>query len=363
MKKIFVENNILKNIICKKSVDNGIITKRIFGVTLQYVHGRIYQPYISILKYIKNYLDFSVDEMISDFEIKSKIKDVSSEEYCKDLKNYLKIIDNFNPSMLKPCTGSLRKVQLSELEFTKEIIADIEKNTDIKPFMDDGTLLGAVRHKGFIPWDDDMDFSLMRSDFDKLEKYFESKYLRIDISQWSLDVYDFQKTLKETLDKYPNQIFFFRRNTSMKIFRGTSKKYCFCDFFPLDYYDDYLNIEQLRNYAEEIHDKLTDRTKTFCEVMAFQKKELETNNLTVSDSNNIQVGLDNYDFIFYTMKGMRRKTDIFPLQKIAFEDTEFWAPNNPHEYLKTLFNNYNRIPYNVKIGGHIQIENEGEILR
>ena len=354
MKKIFVENDILKNAICKKSVDNGIITKRIFGVTFQYVHGRIYQPYISILKYIKSYLDFSVDEMISDFETKSKIKNISSEVYNADLKKYLKIVNDFNPSILKPCAGSLRKVQLSELEFAKEIITDIEKNTDIKPFMDDGTLLGAVRHKGFIPWDDDMDFSLMRSDFDKLEKYFENKYLCVDISQWPLKGLAFKNKLNETLDKYSNQIFFFRRNTSMKIFRGTSKSYCFCDFFPLDYYDDYLNIGQLRNYALEIRDKLFDETKTFFEVMEFQKNELKTNNLTVSDSNNIQVGLDNYDFIFYTMKGMRRKTDIFPLKNLVFEDTEFWAPNNPHEYLKTLFNNYNRIPYNVKIAGHMQ---------
>ena len=85
MKKIFVENNIFKNVICKKSIDKGIITKRILGITLQYVHGRIYQPYVSILKYIKNYLDFSVNEMISDFETKSQIKDISSEVYNTDL--------------------------------------------------------------------------------------------------------------------------------------------------------------------------------------------------------------------------------------------------------------------------------------
>ena len=110
----------------------------------------------------------------------------------------------------------------------------------------------------------------------------------------------------------------------------------------------------MQNYAKDIRNKLSDTTKTFCEVMEFRKNELKTNNLTVPDSNNIQARLDNYDFIFYTMKGMRRKADIFPLKKLAFEDTEFWAPNNPHEYLKTLFDNYNRIPYNVKIAGHMQ---------
>jgi lipopolysaccharide cholinephosphotransferase len=52
------------------------------------------------------------------------------------------------------------------------------------------------------------------------------------------------------------------------------------------------------------------------------------------------------------MKEIRRKSDIYPLQKIKFEDTEFYAPKNPHEYLKTIFNFYNQIPLNVKIANH-----------
>ena len=54
---------------------------------------------------------------------------------------------------------SLREIQLYELKIAKELKRVCEAN-NIDYFMDDGTLLGAVRHGGFIPWDDDMDFGM-----------------------------------------------------------------------------------------------------------------------------------------------------------------------------------------------------------
>lgn len=362
MRKIYIEKDVLKKFLCKKLVQDNIVTKRILGVSLGYVHGSVYEQFISILKYIEPYLEQSIEEVVTDFKNKISQKYVSSDIYAKDLVKYQDIINNFDPSVLKPSEGEIREIQLKELEFAKKIIDDIEQNTDIHPFMDDGTLLGAVRHKGFIPWDDDIDFSLMREDFEQLEKYFQSKYIQIDISKWHLAAKSFDEELRKTFEKYPNQIFFLRRNTSMKVFQGVADNYCFCDFFPLDYYDEFLNVEMLQKYADKVRDAVSDVKKTFAEVMELQKQERLNNNLVKQESNNIQVGIDNFDFIFYTMKGMRRKSDIFPLRKMKFEYTEFWAPNNCHEYLKTLFNNYNKIPSNVKIASHQQVDNSPECL-
>ena len=73
---------------------------------------------------------------------------------------------------LKPATGELRQQQLRLLDFAKEFLHWVEP-LKIKPFLSGGNLLGALRHHGFIPWDDDMDFYLMRSDYEKLIKWCE----------------------------------------------------------------------------------------------------------------------------------------------------------------------------------------------
>ena len=60
----------------------------------------------------------------------------------------------------------LRKVQLTQLEIAKEIRRVCDEN-HISYFLCDGTLLGAVRHGGFIPWDDDMDLGMLRADYER----------------------------------------------------------------------------------------------------------------------------------------------------------------------------------------------------
>lgn len=64
-------------------------------------------------------------------------------------------------------SAKLKKIWAVELDLLKQLL-DVCKKHNIKIQVFAGTLLGAIRHKGFIPWDDDMDVAMSREDFDKL---------------------------------------------------------------------------------------------------------------------------------------------------------------------------------------------------
>ena len=66
---------------------------------------------------------------------------------------------------------TMNEVQKGALEVLKKI-DEVCKKLDLRYFLAYGTLIGAIRHKGFIPWDDDIDIMMPRKDYDILIKYF-----------------------------------------------------------------------------------------------------------------------------------------------------------------------------------------------
>ena len=77
----------------------------------------------------------------------------------------------------------MTEVQKKELEVLKEVIKIIEKH-DLRYFAVGGTCLGAIRHHGFIPWDDDVDIAMPREDYElfrtKLYKELPAKFKKLD---------------------------------------------------------------------------------------------------------------------------------------------------------------------------------------
>ena len=83
----------------------------------------------------------------------------------------------------------MRKLTLDEYKaVVRDVlfkIDDICRENGLTYFLDSGTLLGAVRHKGFIPWDDDIDIAMFREDYNRLADIIQNghyglNFLRIE---------------------------------------------------------------------------------------------------------------------------------------------------------------------------------------
>lgn len=123
---------------------------------------------------------------------------------------------------------TLRKVQLAQLEIFKQV-QKIAKKHGITVFLAYGTLLGAVRHKGFIPWDDDLDLFVLRHEYDRL-----LDALRTELADpYFLQCYDVDPQYWQGFAKVRKKGTLYKEQATSKL--DDSKCGIWIDIFPLDY--------------------------------------------------------------------------------------------------------------------------------
>ncbi|MBQ0070734.1 MAG: LicD family protein [Spirochaetales bacterium] len=231
---------------------------------------------------------------------------------------------------LPPAEGALREFQLIQAR-TLSITADVCEKHNIPYFILFGTSLGAVRGKGFIPWDDDIDIGMMRSDYLKFKEAIKDNAFIEVVEKWNLDsFYRLPKILV----------------------KGITHKVA-VDIFLYDYLDEKCDPESIWKRQMASRQKLMDElselrlyvpSMTTTEVIpsaSIEKKAgeaVEKYNkefgVQREDGDTIVWGIDNLTATGVVRESVYEKSDFFPLKKVVFEGREYLTPRNDLKLLE-----------------------------
>lgn len=311
-------------------------TKENFGFILNLYKGK-YQSKIQLFNIftiatISNYSETRNLITILGFKIKIAKREIAKERQENVFYQYKK--DKIDITKVPPAQGLLRDIQLANLALLKELAYVCEKN-NFKYILDAGTLLGAVRHTGFIPWDDDIDILMFREDYEKFVSAFKNTTRNSDIYA------EYHR------DKDTNSQYFIKIKHKKCPFLGV-------DIFPLDTYGKHLSLkEQLK------------ATNKICKILKHLKKEINPNisnketktilTKTMKEKILLSSANENGDFVYgvdfaHKLKNWFLDRDIvLPLRKIQFEDSKYTTVNKPKEFLKNIYGDYMKYPKKMKI--------------
>lgn len=344
----------LKNLFYSKNIaENENVYKEVSILGIKFRHLN----YKAMYKITKAQLDKKTKRLDKKIEQLDKKKE-QLKTRIRQLKVRKREVDFFKEhcdiTMLKPANGELRDIQLKVLEFAKNITSEISEN-GIQYFLLHGSLLGAIRHKGFIPWDDDFDIGMLREDFEKFKQYCREKYTEIDISSICAHKPEIRKEFYSFIDRClkenPNTILFMDRGNICQLIKGTNiHELINFDVFPFDYYKDECSIDEHLKYLENLKEKIakTDNKKAFSELL---NNERENNPNIIDRGNKIFYGLG---ASIKSAKQFYDVSEIFPLKKTEFEGVEFSTPKNPDYYIKNeIGEDYMGYPKIIGIPHHI----------
>lgn len=249
----------------------------------------------------------------------------------------------FNPD------GSLlRRQQLRMLELLLEFDRICRKH-NINYWLSSGTLIGAMRHNGFIPWDDDVDVEMMRQDYLRLMEVLPK------------ELPDTMALQDETTD--PNYFYYYAKLRDRRSYLEETNNYdrllqergIYIDIIPLEKQRRWIHIlsEKTTGHMYKVWRTSTDDTKSMRQVrriFCVNKKVVYPVLRSLCKLLGSKIITSGLGIPFHNP---RHEEDIFPLVTHDFEGHQLPVPHDYDHFLRGIYGDYMQLPDLDKLSLHV----------
>ena len=225
-----------------------------------------------------------------------------------------------------------KKIWAVELRILEKIDEVCQKH-NITYYAHYGTLLGAVRHQGFIPWDDDLDITMFRDDYEKFQAIASEEFT---------EPYFFQNAYTDGIIRFMAKI---RdcRTTAIEHLAPSLNQGIFVDIFPLDTVPDGINEEAstILEVQKEIWDTVINPREILMDLEAGKRFVLDIDVLVNLIKLEKRQRFQEYEAFCLSHFGETQNVDFIPRQ---------WFCNYPQSLKKDWFKNIVYLPFeNIRI--------------